>query len=272
VAKLNEAGAKAAQRERLAAIGHQMTVLAHESRNALQLTRNGLSLLSQMSQDRPEVLDVIARIQKAQGALQHLLNEVQGYAAPVSVLREVTDLRLIWRRAWESLAAERLGRVARLREETRGVDLFCAVDPFRLEQVFRNLLENALAACPDPVQIEVLCSEAELPDISAVCVAVRDNGPGIDPKQKQRVFDPFYTTRSNGTGLGLAISKRIVQAHGGEIVVGGGGRPGAEFVILLPRAASARPTPRPPEVPLLPSEEQWHEGLEGWRREVVASA
>jgi len=101
---------------------------------------------------------------------------------------------------------------------------------------------------------------------------VRDNGPGIDPKQKQRVFDPFYTTRSNGTGLGLAISKRIVQAHGGEIVVGGGGRPGAEFVILLPRAASARPTPRPPEVPLLPSEEQWHEGLEGWRREVVASA
>jgi two-component system sensor kinase FixL len=66
-------------------------------------------------------------------------------------------------------------------------------------------------------------------------VAVRDNGPGLGPEQRQRIFDPFYTTKTRGTGLGMAIAKRIVEAHGGRIAVGEGRAAGAEIIILLPR-------------------------------------
>src|SRR5262249_13512144 len=149
--------------------------------------------------------------------------------------REVWDLSAGWRQAWENLALRRQGREAMLREEIVGLDLHCTVDQFRLEQVFRNILENALAACPDPVRIEVQCADAEIGGRPAVRVTVRDNGPGLNPEQRRRIFDPFFTTKTKGTGLGMAIAKRIVEAHGGQIGVGPNADGGAAIVIVLPR-------------------------------------
>src|SRR5262249_36233512 len=124
-----------------------------------------------------------------------------------------------------------------LAEEVAELDLCCPVDPFRLEQVFRNILENSLAACPNPVRIDVRCTDVLLHGRRAVQVAVRDNGPGLTPEQRQRIFEPFYTTKTKGTGLGMAIAKRIVDAHGGRIEVGPGSDRGAEILITSPREA-----------------------------------
>ena len=90
----------------------------------------------------------------------------------------------------------------------------------RMQQVFRNILENALAACRDPVVIAISCSEARLQGRPALRISVRDNGPGLTTEQYQRIFDPFYTTKTKGTGLGMAIAKRIVETHGGRIAAG----------------------------------------------------
>jgi two-component system, LuxR family, sensor kinase FixL len=106
------------------------------------------------------------------------------------------------------------------------------VDPFRLEQVLRNIFENSLAACRDPV--EVACSPDTLDGEPALRVAVRDNGPGLNAEQRQRIFEPFFTTKTQGTGLGMAIAERIVEAHGGQIGVGTPAC-GAEILITLPR-------------------------------------
>src|SRR6185437_1748152 len=130
------------------------------------------------------------------------------------------------------------GRTALLQEECDGVDLHCLVDAFRLEQVFRNILENALAACSDPVAITVFCSAAPLDGQPALRIAVRDNGPGLGPEQRQRIFEPFFTTKTKGTGLGMAIAQRIVEAHSGLIVVGTDSVAGAEIQLLLPRETS----------------------------------
>ena len=66
---------------------------------------------------------------------------------------------------------------------------------------------------------------------------MRDHGPGLGAEQRQRLFEPFYTTKTKGTGLGLSIAKRIVEAHGGRIAVGEGGCPGAEILLTLPQGA-----------------------------------
>jgi PAS domain S-box-containing protein len=223
------------QAERLAAIGQMMTGLAHESGNALARSQACLEMLALEVQDRPEALDLLGRVQRAQNHLQQLYEEVRGYAAPVKIEREPWPVDAVWRQAWSHLSVRREGRRAKLREECAGLDPRCAIDPFRIEQVFRNILENALAACQDPVEITVACAEASLGGQSAIRIAVRDNGPGLTPEQRRRIFEPFFTTKTKGTGLGMAIAKRIVDAHGGEIAVGPGTGRGAEILITLPR-------------------------------------
>jgi signal transduction histidine kinase len=234
--ELKEAEERALQAERLAAIGQMVTGLAHESGNALARSQACLEMLGWEVSDRPAALDLIARIQKAQDHLQQLYEEVRNYAAPLKLDREVWDIRSIWRQAWENLSMKRQDRKTSLAEETGGVDLKCAVDQFSMEQVFRNIFENSLAACGDPLAMVILVTAASLGTRPALRIAVRDNGPGLTPEQERRIFEPFFTTKTKGTGLGMAITKRIVEAHAGHIEVGSAG-PGAEIVITLPRDA-----------------------------------
>ena len=238
ITALKQAQERTLQAERLAAIGQMVAGLAHESGNALARSQACLEMLGLEVEDRPEALDLIGRIQKAQNHLQQLYSEVRNYAAPLKLERQRQSVRSIWRQAWANLIDQRQGRTASLREECEGVDLHGLVDAFRLEQVFRNILENALAACSDPVEIVVSCSEDRLEGRPALRVAVRDNGPGLSAEQRQRIFEPFFTTKTKGTGLGMAIAQRIVEAHGGQIAVGTPPGRGAEIQLLLPRGNS----------------------------------
>jgi PAS domain S-box-containing protein len=237
ITSLKEAQERALQSERLAAIGQMVTGLAHESGNALARSQACLEMLALEVEDRPEAVDLITRVQKAQDHLRQLYDEVRGYASPLRLQREAWNIGSVWRQAWNNLAVARQGRDATLKEHQGGIDLRCTIDPFRLEQVFRNIFENALAACRDPVRIDVRCAQAKLHDRPALGIAVRDNGPGLSAEQQKRIFDPFFTTKTKGTGLGMAIAKRIVEAHQGQIAVGPTG-PGAEILLTLPRDES----------------------------------
>jgi two-component system, LuxR family, sensor kinase FixL len=234
ITELKEAQRRAVQAERLAAIGQMVAGLAHESRNALQRGQACLEMLAFRLEDRPETLDLLSGIQDAQDDLSRLYEEVRCYAAPIRL--ELLDCRLseVLREAWEQLAPARRGRDARL-VEGRPVDHVCQADRRRLVQVFRNVLDNALGASQGPARIEVAWSEVHLNGQPAVRIALRDHGSGLNPEQQSRLFEPFYTTKTQGTGLGMAIARRIVEAHGGSIEVGRNHGPGAEIVIVLPR-------------------------------------
>jgi PAS domain S-box-containing protein len=235
ITALKQAQERTLQAERLAAIGQMVTGLAHESGNALARSQACLEMLALEVEDRPDAINLVDRIQKAQDHLRQLYDEVRNYAAPLVLEREMCGLDAVWRQAWANLAVQRQERQATLREECAAVDLVCAIDPFRLEQVFRNVLENALAACKDPVEVAVLCSDALLDGQTALRVAVRDNGPGLTAEQQRRIFEPFFTTKTKGTGLGMPIARRIVEAHGGQITAGHASGGGAEIVFTLPR-------------------------------------
>ena len=223
------------QAQRLAAIGEAMAGLAHESRNALQRSQAALELLVLRIQDRPEALELVAELESAQQYLHNLYEEVQGYAAPLTLKCARAHLGEILERAWRSLELVQKDRVLHLNQTGRHLDLHCEVDACAIEQVFRNLLENSLAACRGPVEITVGWSEGRLPKGPALRIAIRDSGPGFPPESHDKVFQPFYTTKTKGTGLGMPIARRIVERHSGKIFVTKDSQPGAEVVVTLPR-------------------------------------
>jgi signal transduction histidine kinase len=240
--RLAQAEERLLQAERLAAIGQMVTGLAHESGNALQRSQACLQILANRLRDRPDLLNLVDRVQAAQDHLLHLYEDVRGYAAPIRLQSEPCKLAAVWRQAWDDLGVLRQGRRAELREHAclisaqfagDGIEATVRADAFRLKQVFRIILENALAACPEPVVIDIEQTPAELGGRPALRVAVRDSGPGVPEDVRDRLFEPFVTTKTKGTGLGLAIARRIVEAHDGWIALGNSG-PGCEVVIVLP--------------------------------------
>jgi signal transduction histidine kinase len=229
------------QSERLAAIGQMVTGLTHESRNAFQRTHACLDMLAQEVKDRPAAMDLVTRIEQSQDHIHLLYEQVREYAAPVRVERKPIRMRDVVRSAWEHLDLLRGSRVVQWNEHMEMADDGCEADAFAMEQVFRNILENSLQACSDPVVIEVRYREAQLAGRSVLEVSVSDNGPGLDVEQKAKIFDPFFTTKVQGTGLGMAIARRLVEAHGGVIAIGLGTRPGAEILVAIPRYSRDRP-------------------------------
>lgn len=223
------------QAERLAAIGQMVAGLAHESRNAFQRSQACLELLESEVHDRPEAGELIQKIQRAQNHIYHLYEEVRNFAAPINLDRQFCDLARIWRRVWADLELTRSEKHVEIKELCSAIGLTCQADSHSLEQVFRNIFQNAIEACKEPGEILIECADATLDHRPAVCVVIRDNGPGLEPEAQERIFEPFFTTKTKGTGLGMAIARRIVQAHHGTIEAPGGAQHGAAIVLTLPR-------------------------------------
>jgi PAS domain S-box-containing protein len=222
------------QASRLATIGEMSAGLAHESRNALQRLRTCTDLLFEQVSDRPSAIRLLQRAQQAQEDLQQLLDEVRNFSSPVLLDRTECRPLALCREAWSLLQVQRRSRQAELVDEDCDVSLTIRADRFRMVQAFRNILENSLAACQDPVLIRVGCRATEIDGQRAAAISIEDNGPGFDDAGLDRAFEPFFTTKSTGTGLGLAIVRRIVEAHGGRVSASRAAQGGANVCLTLP--------------------------------------
>jgi hypothetical protein len=232
-----EAERKLLQSERLAAIGQMVAGVAHESRNALQQIQACCGLLGWQINGDEEAKELIQDVEKANSRLRQLFDDLRDYAAPTRLDRQRTDVHEVLKEAWDELAHARETREASLQVKCETGDAHCLADPLRLEQVFRNIFENALVACSDPAIIQACLGDAAVDNMAAIQISIRDNGPGMNCEQREKIFDPFFTTKSQGTGLGMAITRRIVEAHGGHITVMPSASPGAEILITIPRGA-----------------------------------
>lgn len=237
VSERRQAQRQLLQSERLAAIGQVVTGLAHESRNALQRAQACLDMLSLDLEDRPDELELTNKIGRALQDLHRHYEEVRNYAAPINLERRPTDIAKLWRDTWRTLDSAHKNRNFSLLEPDRNspADLICDIDEHRIEQVFRNIMENAIAACPDPGTLTVTCTVLNSNNRECVRISFHDNGPGFDEVSAAGVFQPFFTTRQKGTGLGMAIARRIVEAHGGVIEIVQPSVSGAEVIVTLPR-------------------------------------
>jgi signal transduction histidine kinase len=187
----------------------------------------------ELNGDEPK-RELITDMQTAQDRLQRLFNDLRGYASPARLHVRPCNIRTLLTQAWDSIQPLHQGRAASLQDVSSASSTEWVADPFQLEQVFRNILENALAACDDPVQITVDCHVEHVGDRATLRIVVRDNGPGLTLDQQERLFEPFFTTKTHGTGLGMAIVRQIIDAHSGTVAARCGDSAGTEILIKFP--------------------------------------
>jgi len=237
ITELRAAQKKLLESERLAAIGQMASGLAHESRNALQQIGACAEMLAMELENQPKALDLVAGVQEAEDRLHRLFDDVRAYAVPLRLDRHSANVAPVWRKAWQQAVAQHPERESQLVEDVGCMSADTLIDSPIIEQVFRNLFDNAFDAGAGPLHVKVQCSETLLDGRRAYSITLRDNGPGLSQEQYQKALLPFYTTKTQGTGLGLPIVKRLLEAHGGRIEIGPPGQPGAQFTIVLPRDA-----------------------------------
>ena len=221
---------------RLASLGTLATALAHDLRTPLSAIRMNIQMLQMRRDvlgDDAECLEIaLVEVDRLNAQISTLLD----FARPMDL--DVGELDL------GSQVAEAVARVS-VHADAARVELRMEVDadlprlpgdPSRFSRVLVNLIDNAVQASPKGAEVRVHAfATSEVVDI-----VVRDRGRGIASEDLPRIFDPFFTTRADGTGLGLAICRKIVQAHGGQILVSSEPGSGTELRVRLPRR---RPTP-----------------------------
>ncbi|MCU0488727.1 MAG: ATP-binding protein [Anaerolineales bacterium] len=232
---------QAQQLEQRAILGEITAVFAHEVRNPINNISTGLELLAlNAAQDDP-ALPTINRLIQDCDRLADLMKSILSYTRPVDYTLSLMQLEPFLTNLLERMRPrlERSKISGSLQIQPGLPPVYGS--PRALEQVFANLMNNAMQAMSESGGELVLklqrASQSSLTNLNDPSrfleVSVIDTGPGIPKEIQERLFQPFFTTNSSGTGLGLAIAKRIITAHRGHIRVNS--FPGGTvFQVLLP--------------------------------------
>jgi two-component system sensor histidine kinase HydH len=222
------------RQENLAAMGRMTAGIAHEIRNPLGIIRGAGQHLERVLADAGIRDEVAAFIPEEVDRLDRILSGYLAFGTDQAAPVEDFALAPCLRRGVRLMADELLAAGVDVQGPDGGDDFRVRGDPRRLQQVCLNLLLNARDAMPRGGRVSLALALS--PDGSQVIVTVTDEGSGLGGVDRQRLFEPFWTTREKGSGLGLAISKRIVEDMGGTLELRDrSDRRGAEARLCLPR-------------------------------------
>jgi two-component system, NtrC family, nitrogen regulation sensor histidine kinase GlnL len=223
-------------KDTLARLGELTAGIAHEFRNGLA-TIHGYSRLIDLDALPVRYRPYVEGIRQETQALGQIVTNFLNFARPEQVSFSRVDLGAVARRAADDLRHELpAGTSLTVSGEFGDVQ----GDDVLLRQVFGNLIRNAVEACQGAGVVPAIRIEGDVDLANTACrVAVHDNGPGVAEAARERIFQPFFTTRAQGTGLGLAIVQKIVVTHNGRVSVRDNEQGGATFQIVIPLAPTA---------------------------------
>jgi PAS domain S-box-containing protein len=234
---------------RITTMGELTASIAHEVNQPLAaVVNNANACLNILQSDHPDVdevrnalAEIVEDADRAGAVLSRIRQQVKRTPHeknPMDVRSVVTDVLMLAR-------GESTARSVMIRTELPDEPLFILGDRVQLQQVLLNLVVNGMDAMQAVEKSKrallIRAGREHRNGTSAIIVSVQDSGIGLDPKDLDRLFEAFYTTKPQGMGMGLSISRAIVEAHGGQLWAEQANDGGANFLFSLPEAGRVEP-------------------------------
>jgi PAS domain S-box-containing protein len=218
--------------EKLAALGELAGGVGHELRNPLGAIKNASYFLNMtLDQSDPEVQETLGILEREVATAEGIITSLLDYARARPPMRRKVNVNEIVRQALSRVdIPQSISVVDELDSSMPPV----MADPAQLLQVFTNIALNAVQAMPGGGHL-TLHTEARGDDWTAV--SFTDDGVGIAPEDRDKLFEPLFTRRAKGIGLGLSITRILVEGHGGSVEVASAVGRGSKFTVLLPAGA-----------------------------------
>lgn len=240
ITRLKELERLVAIKNKMHSLGHVAAGIAHEIRNPLTTINAYLFALEGIIDDhitnpdrREKGKQITQQIQKASKTIETVIRRVMDFARPGTPKMAFVDVNTAMKEAVK-LSMATLSKNDIQLEQSLAENLpHCYADIQLIEQVFLNLIHNAIGALAD-TDGERIISVVSYAKEGKVCIQVSDSGPGIPLDIRDKIFLPFYTTKSDGAGIGLNIVSRIIEDHHGSIDVADSRWEGAQFTVELP--------------------------------------
>jgi signal transduction histidine kinase len=209
--------------------------MAHELRNPLAIIRSTVQNLQEsLEPGESEAGRTCRFVLEEIDRLTRVTASIVRFARPLSVKKTRLDSVELFERARALAERMLVGRGVTLSARAPVAAAELDADPDLVFQALLGLIDNAAHFSPPGAAIEI----ALRADGDQIAISVDDSGPGVPAELRERLFEPFFTTRDEGTGLGLAIVRQIAEAHGGRVVVGERPGGGARFELRLPTRAA----------------------------------
>lgn len=242
------------QAEKLAVLGQTISQVAHELNNPLATILSWAERLQEQNLDPTSKRGADAIVAATERATR-IVRDLLTYAKPRPSTRSMIDLNHVVRETLELRAEEQAAnRIEVVKALAAGLPPVFA-DAHRIQQVLLNLMNNAeQAMAASQGRGSLVVRTWHDAGLNTVSFEVSDDGPGLAPEIRTRIFDAFFSTKpvGEGTGLGLAVAYNIVKDHGGRIRVDSEPGRGTSFIVDLPVSASAETAVLPPSPPLAP--------------------
>jgi signal transduction histidine kinase len=211
-------------------MGSALAAVAHDIRNPLTAIGGFARLLEEKAGIDDDSRRKLRFIIQGTDRLEAMVKDMLDFSRPLDLRLTKENMNQLVRDSVTILENKAKERRVNLKLELSQELPRVTFDCVRMEQVFLNLVSNAIEASPEGETVVVHTRTAG----SEALFEVEDRGPGILPEHRGKIFTPFFTTKTHGTGLGLAIVFKIVQAHGGEVKVRETPERGATFSVSLP--------------------------------------
>jgi signal transduction histidine kinase len=223
--------------DRLANLGTLSAGVAHEIKNGLTPIKTFIELLLQKSEEMDladEEKELAAVVARELLRIDSLASQMLKFAAPKATSFSNLQIQDVLEHSLRLLQHQLSGKMISVKRDYKARPDTARADEARLQQVFMNILFNAVEAMGVNGTLTLSTGASETAGKKCLLVQIRDTGIGIPAENLSRLFEPFFTTKKNGTGLGLAISQRIIQEHQGKIEVKSEPHKGSIFTISLP--------------------------------------
>lgn len=222
---------EAAKNEKLTAMGELASGVAHEIRNPI----NAIGMIAQRlnkefsaSDNQPEYLEITGLLRNEVSRINKIITQFLDYAKPLELNIRNVELKKFFNEIVILFSAQAEQKQIKFTIQGENNKHF-RFDPDLIKQALINIIQNAFEAVSEKGMVEISYKVEN----NNFIIAIHDNGKGISPQNQKRIFDLYFTTRSDGNGLGLSIAQKIIAQHNGSIILSSVVNKGTTFKIII---------------------------------------